>query len=374
MSKIRLCCPCHFGLESVLKYEITKIGGENLIVSDGRISFDGDFNTLAAANLWLSTAERVLIELGSFRADTFDMLFEGVKALPLENFIGKNDAFPNKGSSIDSTLTSIPAIQSIIKKACVDRLASKYKVSYFEETGAVHQIRFSILKNIATIYLDTSGVGLHKRGYRRNSNDAPIKETLAAGIVDLARIRPDSIVCDPMCGSGTFLIESAYKALKIAPGIRRSFASEKWNQIPKSVWADERQKALSSIDKEAKFHGFGFDIDENCVYLTEDNAKKAGVFSKLDIKYGDIRDFSHLSIGEKSTVIVNPPYGERLLQIKEAEELYKKMGQVLSPSSDRPCFIISPHEEFETFFGKRADKKRKLYNGMIKCNLFMYFK
>lgn len=374
MSKIRLCCPCHFGLESVLKYEITKIGGENLIVSDGRISFDGDFNTLAAANLWLSTAERVLIELGSFRADTFDMLFEGVKALPLENFIGKNDAFPNKGSSIDSALTSIPAIQSIIKKACVDRLSQKYKVSYFEETGAVHQIRFSILKNIATIYLDTSGVGLHKRGYRRNSNDAPIKETLAAGIVDLARIRPDTIVCDPMCGSGTFLIESAYKALRIAPGIRRSFAAEKWEQIPKSVWADERQNALASIDKEAKFRGFGFDIDENCVYLTEDNAKKAGVFSKLDVKYGDIRDFSHLSLGEKSTVIVNPPYGERLLQIKEAEELYKKMGQVLSPSADRPCFIISPHEEFETFFGKRADKKRKLYNGMIKCNLFMYFK
>lgn len=374
MTKIRLCCPCHFGLESVLKYEITKIGGENLNVTNGRISFDGDFSTIARANLWISTAERVLIELGSFRADTFDELFEGVKALPLEDYIGKSDAFPNKGYSIDSKLTSIPACQSIIKKACVDRLAKKYKVSYFEETGAVHQIRFAIQKDIATIYLDTTGVGLHKRGYRRNSNDAPIKETLAAGIVDLARIRPDSVVCDPMCGSGTFLIESAYKALKIAPGLRRSFAAQHWSQIPQRVWEEERRSALDSIDRQGAFKGFGFDLDEECVYLTRDNAKKAGVGSKLTVEQADIARFNHNAMGDKVTVIVNPPYGERLLMIREAEELYRKMGQVLRPDADKPCFIISPHEEFESFFGKKADKKRKLYNGMIKCNLYMYFR
>lgn len=374
MSRIRLCCPCHFGLESVLKYEITKIGGENLQVSDGRISFDGDESIIAAANLWLSTAERVLIELGSFKASTFDMLFEGVKACELERFIGKNDAFPNKGYSIDSTLTSIPACQKIIKKACVDRLASKYHISYFEETGAVHQIRFAILKDTATIYLDTTGVGLHKRGYRRNSNDAPIKETLAAGIVDLARIRSDTIVCDPMCGSGTFLIEGALKALHVAPGLRRTFAAQSWTQIPESVWKNEKQKALESIDKQGSFEGIGFDIDDECVYLTKDNAKKAGVGSKISAFREDITAFNPDEIGERFTTIVNPPYGERLLQIKEAEELYRKMGEVFAPSSNRPCFIISPHEDFERFFGRQADKKRKLYNGMIKCNLFMYFK
>ena len=347
-----MCVPCHFGLESVLAYEIKKIGGENLTTTDGKISFDGGFDVLAKANLWIATGERVLIELGSFRAESFEQLFDGVMKLPLEDFIGREDAFPVKGHSLNSKLHSIPDCQKIIKKACVKRLEKAYGISYFEETAAKHQIQFAIHKDIATIYLDTSGVGLHKRGYRRNSNDAPIKETLAAGIVDLARVRADSVVVDPMCGSGTFLIESAYKALKVAPGLRRNFAAEQWSQIPETAWRNAR-------------------VDDMAVELTRNNAKKAGVGSKLTVKQQDISKYSQI---EGAITIVNPPYGERMLEIKEAEELYKKMGQRLCPSKENPCYIISPHEEFESFFGKKADKKRKLYNGMIKCNLYMYFK
>ena len=237
MQKIRLCCPCHFGLESVLKFEITKLGGKNLTVTDGKISFDGDPALIAKANICLATAERVLIELGSFRAETFEQLFEGTYALPLEQYIGKNDAFPVKGHSLNSKLHSIPHCQSIIKKAACKRLGQKYNMEWLAEDGALHQLQFNIMKDVCTIYLDTTGQGLHKRGYRRTSNAAPIKETLAAGIIDLARVRADSVVCDPMCGSGTFLIEAAYKALNVAPGLRRSFAAEKWDQIPAELWA-----------------------------------------------------------------------------------------------------------------------------------------
>lgn len=368
---LRLCVPCHFGLESVLAYEIKKIGGENLNTTDGKISFDGDVVTMAKANMWIATGERVLIELGSFRAESFEQLFDGVMKLPLEDFIGREDAFPVKGHSLNSKLHSIPDCQRIIKKACVKRLERSYGISYFEEIKAKHQIQFAIHKDIATIYLDTTGVGLHKRGYRRNSNDAPIKETLAAGIVDLARVRANSIVVDPMCGSGTFLIESAYKALNVAPGLRRNFAAQSWEQIPQEIWQDVRTEAMDAIDRQGSFKAFGFDVDDMAVELTRNNAKKAGVGSKLEVKQQDIAKYKQI---DGAITIVNPPYGERMLELREAEELYKKMGQRLAPSKENPCYIISPHEEFESFFGKRADKKRKLYNGMIKCNLYMYFK
>ena len=258
-----------------------------------------------------------------------------------------------------------------MKKASVDRLKDKYGISWFDEDGAVHQIQFAIRKDVCTIYLDTTGQGLHKRGYRRNSNDAPIKETLAAGIIDLARVRADTVVCDPMCGSGTFLIEAAYKALNVAPGLRRNFIAQKWDIIDEKLWQEERANAMDLIDRKGKFAGFGFDIDDMAVELTRDNAKKAGVGSKLTVKQQDIAKFKAI---DNATTICNPPYGERLLQIREAEELYKKLGEKLCPSRENPCYIISPHEEFEKFFGKKADKKRKLYNGMIKCNLYMYFR
>lgn len=367
---MRICCPCHFGLESVMKYEITKIGGENLHITDGKITFSGDENVLARANICLSTAERVLIELAEFRAATFEELFQGVRNAELERFIGMDDAFPVKGYSLNSALHSVPDCQSIIKKAAVERLKSKYNVSWFEETGPTVQIKFSILKDTVNLYLDTSGVGLHKRGYRRNSNTAPIKETLAAGIVDLARIRPDSIVCDPFCGSGTLLIEAALKALKIAPGINRRFAAEKWNSISSSVWQEERRRAIDNVDRSAKFMAYGFDIDDVSVALTLDNAHKAGIMSRLKIEQADISKFRHL---DSSIVICNPPYGERMLELREAESIYRNMGKVLGKGGSRQSYIISPHEQFESFFGMNAKKRRKLYNGMIKCQLYMYF-
>lgn len=371
MEKLRLCAPCHFGLESVVNFEAKRIGGENITVTDGKVSFDGDLSVLVKANLTMSAAERILIELASFKAETFEDLFQGVKAIEWESFVGKTDAFPVKtGYSLHSKLTSIPDCQSIIKKAAVERLKSKYGISWFDETGATVPIQFSIFKDTATIYIDTSGEGLHKRGYRRKSNDAPIKETLAAGIIDLARVRSDSIVQDPMCGSGTFLIESAYKALSIAPGIRRSFISEGWGGIPKDIWSSCRDEALSNINKQGKFHAYGSDIDVKCADLSLMNAKKAGVGSKVSVDHLDVKNFKPRN---GAITICNPPYGERLLEIKQAEELYKVLGQKLCPSKENPCYIISPHEDFEKFFGKKADKRRKLYNGMIKCQLFMYY-
>lgn len=369
-NNIRICCPCHFGLESVLKYEVLKIGGTDLHITDGKVTFSGDDNILARANICLSTAERVLIELAEFKAVTFEELFQGVKAIELERFINKDDAFPVKGYSLNSTLHSVPDCQSIIKKAAVERLKSKFGISWFDETGSTVQIKFSILKDIVNIYLDTSGVGLHKRGYRRNSMVAPIKETLAAGIIDLARVRPDSIICDPFCGSGTILIEAALKALKIAPGINRRFAAEKWSSIESSVWQEERKRAVDAVDRTAKFIGYGFDIDDEAVALTMDNAQKAGIKSRIQVEQADISKFKH---PDSSCVICNPPYGERLLELREAEEIYRTMGKVLGKGGGKQSYIISPHEQFESFFGMNAKKRRKLYNGMIKCQLYMYF-
>ena len=371
MSMIKMTCPCHFGLESVLKFEISKIGGQDISVSDGRVSFSGDFDLLARANLWLSTAERVLIQLAEFDAVTFEELFQGVKSIPLEDYIGEKDRFPVKGHSLNSELHSVPDCQSIIKKAAVERLKSKYGISLFEETGALFQIQFSILKNHVTIYIDSSGAGLHKRGYRKNSNAAPIKETLAAGIVDFVRVRGESIVCDPFCGSGTILIEAAYKALNIAPGLKRSFSSEKWGIIPSEIWIEERANARDSIRKDSEFFAYGYDIDPESVALSQENCRKAGIRNRVQIAQADIRNY----VNERNTItICNPPYGERLLEIKDAEKLYSIMGQKFLANRESPCYVISPHEEFEKIFGKTADKRRKLYNGMLKCQLYMYFR
>lgn len=368
---IRMVCPCHFGLESTLKFEVTKIGGKDISVSDGRVAFSGGLDTLVRANLWLSTAERVLILLAEFDAHSFEELFQGTKSAPFEDFIGAEDRFPVKGYSLNSDLHSVPDCQSIIKKAAVERLKSKYGISYFEETGALYQIRFSILKNHVSIFLDSTGEGLHKRGYRRNSNAAPIKETLAAGIVDLAHIRGGSIVCDPFCGSGTILIEAAYKALNIAPGLKRRFASDNWKTVPAEIWENERKNALDAIRKDTDFFAYGYDIDPECVALTQENCRKAGIQKRVTIKQADVKDYENVS---GTVTVCNPPYGERLLELKEAERLYCIMGQRFLSDREHSCFVISPHEEFEKLFGKTADKRRKLYNGMLKCQLYMYFK
>ena len=371
MNQLKFICPCLFGLESTLSFEIKKLGGENVAVSDGRVSFYGDASLIAKANLALSVAERVLICLGEFTATSFNDLYENVKKLPFEDFITKNDAFPVKGYSLNSKLRSVPDCQSIIKKAAVDRLKEKYGISWFTENAALVQIQFSILKDKVTIMLDTSGTGLYKRGYRADSLAAPIKETLAAGIVDLARVRENSFVCDPFCGSGTLLIESAYKALNYAPCMNRRFSAENWSIFDEEIWNVAREETRAAIKSNALFEGFGSDIDNNAIDLTLSNAEKAGVGDRIDAIKRDIRDFD---CDENTIIITNPPYGERLLDLTSARELYEIMGNKFAKSNAKSMYIISPDEDFEKHFGKKADKRRKLYNGMIKCQLFMYFK
>lgn len=372
MEQINMIAPCLFGTESIAADEFRRMGFTEVVTENGRVKLSGDFNMLARANICSRFAERVLINVGEFYASTFTELFDGVKGLRWEDFIGKDDAFPVNGWSIDSQLHSIPDCQSIIKKAIVERLKLKYSVSRFAETGPEYKIRFSIHKNSVTMMIDTSGEGLHKRGYRRNSNAAPLKETLAASMCDLARIYPDTQLFDPFCGSGTLLIEAALMATKTAPGLRRFFAAERFGFIPERVWREERTRAQDLILHNVDFRAQGFDIDKNAVELTLENAKKAGVSKYVKAAVADIRDFTPPE--ERCLIITNPPYGERLLDVKAAEELYTVMGRRFKEGSGRKYYIISPHDEFERYFGRTADKRRKLYNGMIKCQLFMYFK
>lgn len=372
IGNFNMVAPCLFGVEGILADELKRFGVENVRAENGRVLFSGDINTLAFVNINTRYAERVLINVGQFTATDFTTLFEGVKNLPWEQFIGREDAFPVNGWSLNSQLFSIPDCQSIVKKAIVERLKTKYNISWFNETGSEYKVRFSIMKNEVTMMIDTSGEGLHKRGYRRNSNDAPLKETLAAAMCDTARIYPDTQLFDPFCGSGTILIEAALHAAHIAPGLNRHFAAERFSFIPDKVWREERTRSLDAIKHGIDFCATGYDIDEKCVELTLANAKKAGVEKYVNAAVADIKDFK--ATDGRSLTITNPPYGERLLDVKAAEELYKTMGQVFTRGDGKKYGIISPHDEFEKFFGANADKRRKFYNGMIKCQFFMYLK
>lgn len=372
MEKIKMTAISLFGIEGILADELRRMGAESVTADNGRVDFCGDFSLLARANIGSRFAERIMINVGEFDALSFTDLFDGVKSLPWEDYIAVDAAFPVTGWSLNSKLHSIPDCQSIIKKAVVERLKAKYGCTWFEETGAEHKIRFSILKDRVTLMLDTSGEGLHKRGYRKKGNDAPIKETLAAAMCDLARIYPDTQLFDTFCGSGTILIEAAMMATKTAPGLRRFFAAERFPFIPQSVWREERMRAQDNILHDVDFTATGFDIDPHAVELTLQNAKKAGVSKYVKAFVGDVRDFK---VPEgRSLIVTNPPYGERLLDIKAAEELYQIMGERFVKENGKKYFVISPHDEFENFFGRTADKRRKLYNGMIKCQCYMYFK
>lgn len=370
MSKFRFAAPCHFGLEKTLSFEVKRAGGEDVSVTDGRVCFSGGAEVCAKANILSRTAERINIVLGEFRAETFDELFEEIKKLPLSDFIGRNDAFPNNGHSLNSKLTSVPAVQKIVKKAMAVNLGKAYGLNVLPETGAERKIRFSLIKNMFTLALDTSGAGLHKRGYRKDSNAAPIRETLAAGIVDLAKVRAGDTVIDPFCGSGTILIESAMKALDIAPGLNRHFSGEHFPFLPQSVWKNAREEARSLIKKDADFHAIGFDVDEECVKLTLQNAKIAGADKFISVEKRDIRDFVLPEAAVK--IITNPPYGERMLELSEARELYKIMSSRILPLGESRLFVITPDEEFEDIFGQKSEKNRKLYNGMMKARLYIY--
>ncbi len=370
--KINYCVPCLLGLEGLIADELRDMGAQEVNAENGRVLFSGDEHILARANICSRFAERILIMLGSFEAHSFEELFQGTKALPWENWVGKTDRFPVKGYSLNSDLFSVSDCQSIIKKAVVERLKTKYMIPWFEETGALYQIQFSIMKNQVSLYIDTSGRGLHKRGYRPDANAAPLKETLAASLCQISKLRHYHTLYDPMCGSGTILIEGALMALNIAPGLYRKFTAESWRQFPPEIWQEERRRAVSLQRKDIEFHAYGYDIDEEALKIARENARKARVeeyitFEKRDIKYFE-------PVTERATVIVNPPYGERLLDIDNARQLYKTMGQRFISQKGRSYTVITADEEFEKAFGRKADKRRKLYNGMIKCQVYMYFK
>ena len=363
-AKFELIAPCFFGCEATANFELRRIGAENIRVSDGRLTFSGGPEMIAAANLNLRTVERVLLLLNTYPASTFDELFDGVYAIPWEEFLPADAAFPVTGSSLNSQLTSVPACQSIIKKAVVKRLMTKHHTSVLPETGAEYKIRFMLRKNVCEIMLDTTGDGLHKRGYRRNAMEAPIRETLAATIADLGRVRRDSLVEDPFCGSGTLLIEAAQKAMNIAPGLKRRFAAERYSFVPVAIWAQQRQKALAESKLDVGFEAFGYDIDPAAVALANANAKLAGVEKRCHFEVADVSDFEAKA---EAIVLTNPPYGERMSTIEGAAKLARTLGRQMEAHPCAGVYAITADMEFESHYGKRANKRRKMYNGMIPC-------
>ncbi|SHJ01826.1 THUMP domain-containing class I SAM-dependent RNA methyltransferase [Lutispora thermophila] len=372
MSYIELCAPCGFALEAVLSREIKELGFDVTRVEDGRVYFLSDEYGIAKANLWLRTADRILVKIGEFYATSFEELFENTKRLPWHEWIPKEGSFPAaKASSVRSKLFSTSDIQSIVKKAVVESLKKKYKINWFSETGPSYPIHILIFKDKVTIYLDTSGVALHKRGYREIGSTAPIRETLAAALVSLTPWKEGRLLVDPFCGSGTILIEAALKGLNIAPGLSRDFVSEKWFRTPEKLWNRARQEAQDSIKPHNDIHIQGYDIDEKVIKIARSNAKKAGVEEYIHFQQRDVRDFS--SKEKYGFIVTNPPYGERLEDIKTVEQLYRDMGKVFSTLDTWSFYILTAHDGFERYFGRKADKKRKLYNGMLKTDLYQYF-
>ena len=363
---------CLFGLESLLGAEIDELGYKRTETMDGRVSFEGDISAICELNIKLRFAERLYIKIGEFEALTFDDLFEGTKSLEWERWIGKDDEFPVRGHSIKSALFSIPDCQKIIKKAVVSRLSAKYGVQWFEEKGVKYQIDFFIFKNRATLMIDTSGVPLHKRGYRPKTAEAPLRETLAAALAKLSRPREDVLFWDPFCGSGTIAIESAMMMLNRAPGLDRAFISQTFPQISKRDWIDARSEARSKIITDSNFEAYASDINPDAVALATECAKHAGVYDHIKIFQRDALTID--TMGRRGTVVCNPPYGERLLTVKEAEELYRKMGKHFKNLDRWQIYVITSHEEFGRLYGRRPDKVRKLYNGMIPCYFYQFFK
>ena len=325
---------------------------------------------IAAANLNLRTAERVLLLLKTARTTTFDELFDAVYDIAWEELLPPDAEFPVKGSSLSSQLSSVPACQSIVKKAVVKRLMADHHTNTLPETGKLYKLRFALRKNTVEMMLDTSGDGLHKRGYRRNATLAPIKETLAAAIADLGRVRRDTLVQDPFCGSGTLVIEAAQKALNIAPGLRRRFAAEQFDFVPAEVWRAERAKAIEQAKPDAAFEGFGYDIDPAAVALATANAKLAGVGDRCHFEVADVKDFVPQ---DGATVLTNPPYGERLGDAAEAAALAAVLGKAWHAHPGAGLYAITADDDFEKHFGGKATKRRKIYNGMIPCQVYMYF-
>lgn len=365
----RLCVPCLLGLEGPIADELRRLDMAEVAAENGRVYFSGDESAIARANICLRIGERVLIEIGKFEAATFDELFERTKALPWEALIPKDGAFPVKGYSLNSKLFSVSDCQKIIKKAVVERLKRTYGIEWFPESGALYQIQFSIMKDQVSLCIDTSGDGLHKRGYRPAHNAAPLKETMAAAMVTISRYRGRDDFCDPFCGSGTIPIEAALIAKNRAPGLYRDFTAQRWNGSDRKLWSDERERAVSR-EFNGSYNIIGSDIDPKALELARENARRAGVSDIIRFEKADATKFDRKT--ERGVIVTNPPYGERIMEKQEAEALYRGFGAAFLKSENWKLYLLSSHTEFERTFGKTASKKRKLYNGMIKCDLFMY--
>ena len=372
MKKMELIAPCHFGLEAVLKREILDLGYEISEVEDGRVTFYGDADAICRANIFLRTAERILLKVGSFRAVTFEELFDKTKELPWEDYIPQNGKFwVAKAASVKSKLFSTSDIQSIMKKAMVRRMQERYCVEWFPENGASYPIRVFLMKDIVTVGIDTTGISLHKRGYREVSGKAPITETLAAALIMLTPWRKDRFLVDPFCGSGTFPIEAAMMAANIAPGMNRSFLSEKWdNLITKKNWYDVIDEANDMICDDVEVDIQGYDVDSSVIKIARRNAREAGVDHLIHFQERDVKDLNHPK--KYGFIITNPPYGERLEDKKDLPDLYRAFGESFKRLDSWSAYMITSYDDAERYFGRKADKNRKIYNGMLKTYYYQF--
>lgn len=367
-----LMAPCHFGLEAVLKKEIIDLGYNVVKVEDGKVTFEGDAETICRANICLRTAERILLKTGEFKAVTFEELFQGTKDIPWENYIPKNGKFwVTKANSINSKLFSSSDIQSIVKKAIVERLKTVYKTDWFQEDGNEYPIRISIMKDVVTIGLDTTGSSLHKRGYRPAAGKAPISETLAAALILLTPWKKDRIFVDPFCGSGTFVIEAAMIAANIAPGLKRHFTAEKWtNLIDSEEWENVRTEAIEEQKTDISVDIQGYDIDNDVIKIARENAKSAGVEKLIHLQQREVADLSHPK--KYGFIVTNPPYGERLEEKEALPAIYQAFGESFKALDSWSAYVITSFEQTEKYFGRKADKNRKIYNGMLKTYFYQF--
>lgn len=372
MKLLELIAPCHFGLEAVLKKEIYELGYEITKVEDGRVFFEGDAEAVCRANIFLRTAERVLLKVGQFHAETFEELFQGIKKIPWEDYIPADGRFwVTKASSIKSKLFSPSDIQSIVKKAMVERMKERYGLKWFEESGASYPLRLFLMKDEVTVAIDTSGDSLHKRGYRTMAGKAPITETLAAALLMLTPWNRDRILVDPFCGSGTFLIEAAMMAANIAPGMRRSFTAQGWtNLIEEHLWQDTVEEAEELVDADISVDIQGYDIDRDVVKVARDNARRAGVSHLIHFQQRPVSELNHPK--KYGFLISNPPYGERMEEKEALPGLYSEIGEALQRLDSWSAYLITGYQDAERFIGRKADKNRKIYNGMLKTYFYQF--
>jgi putative N6-adenine-specific DNA methylase len=371
MSKFRLLATAAFGIEAIVAKEIKELGFENVTTENGKVAYDADESGICISNLWLRTADRVYIKMAEFKAVTFEELFQGVKAIPWEEYLPEDAEFPVLANSVKSKLFSLSDCQAISKKAIVEKLKSHYEKTWFKETGSKYVIKISILNDIVSVLLDTSGEGLHKRGYREKGNEAPLKETMAAALLKIARWNKKISLIDPLCGTGTILIEAALMGMNIAPGLNRKFAFESWDFIDNEIWKAIKKEAYAAIDYDAELDLCGYDIESSSVEIARENSELAGVD---DVIHFQTRDVANLSTKSKyGYIITNPPYGERLLDKTSIEELYKVMGAKFRELDTWSYYVITSFEGFEKIFGKKSTKNRKLYNGKLKCYFYQYF-